>query len=232
MANMAIENGDLVRLKSGGPVMSVEHVDSQYNLIDCVWHDGKRKNRDTFGLNVLEKASDPALAKPACSSSSAAVVAQSCPPEIQDSLNKFKVDHPDERKTAFIMMRFSETASHNEIVRVIKAETKAQSITAVRADDKQYHSDLFPNIKTYMHGCGFGIAVFERIETEDTNPNVALEVGYLCALNKPVLLLKDQTLRTLQTDLAGRIYRPFDTSTPEKTLPAVIKKWLEDNGFA
>ena len=27
------------------------------------------------------------------------------------------------------------------------------------ARDKEYHEDLYPNIQTYMHGCGFGIAI-------------------------------------------------------------------------
>ncbi len=72
-------------------------------------------------------------------------------------------------------------------------------ITALRADDKDYHEDLFTNIVTYLYGCSFGIAVFERIETDDVNPNVSLEVGYMQGLRKPVCLLKDKTLRALHS---------------------------------
>jgi len=37
------------------------------------------------------------------------------------------------------------------------------------------------------------------------------------AMNKPVLLLKDKTVTTLQADLAGKLYRPFDPHDPEDT---------------
>ena len=41
--------------------------------------------------------------------------------------------------------------------------------------NKEYHEDLFPNVLIYVHGCGMGMAVFERIEAEDFDPNVSLE---------------------------------------------------------
>ncbi len=104
------------------------------------------------------------------------------PIEIQESLTRFKEDYPDTNKVAFIMMKFSKTKAHDEIVDAIRSVLKSHGIVGVRADDKQYHDDLFYNIMTYMHGCGFGIAVFERIEAEEFNPNVSLEVGYMLAL--------------------------------------------------
>src|ERR1041385_1242928 len=132
------------------------------------------------------------------------------PGEISESIKRFWRDYPTDQKVAFIMMRFGKTKAHNEIVSSIRAELARHGIVAVRADQKQYHDDLFWNILTYLHGCDFGIAVFERIELEEFNPNVALEVGYLMALRKPVLLLKDQTLRNLTTDLVGKLYKTFD----------------------
>ncbi len=45
------------------------------------------------------------------------------------------------------------------------------------------------------------MAIYERIETQTYNPNVALEVGYLFAMRKPVCLLKDRTLDTLPQTL-------------------------------
>jgi hypothetical protein len=104
-------------------------------------------------------------------------------------------------------------------------------ITAVRADDKHYHDDLWPNVLTYIHGCGFGIAVFERLEQDEFNPNVSLEVGYLYGLGKPVCLLKDKTLKTLHTDLVGKLYRPFDPQNPKTTIPTELSKWLADKGI-
>jgi hypothetical protein len=44
-------------------------------------------------------------------------------------------------------------------------------------------------------------------------------------------LLKDKTVDALQSDLAGKLYRPFDPHDPEKTIPNQLTSWLEDNGI-
>jgi len=79
-----------------------------------------------------------------------------------------------------------------------------------------------------MYGCHFGIAVFDRIEADDFNPNVALEVGYMLALNKSVCLLKDRTLKALHADLVGRLYRHFDPQNILNTIPTELSKWMSD----
>lgn len=153
------------------------------------------------------------------------------PPEIRKSLQKFRADYPDPGKVAFLMMRFGKTKAHANIVAGIRKALEPIGIRIVRADDKQYHDDLFPNVLTYMYGCGFGIAVFERIETEEFNPNVALEVGYMFALQKNICLLKDKTLQTLQADLVGKLYRIFDSLDPIETIPSVLTPWLRDKAL-
>lgn len=129
------------------------------------------------------------------------------------------------------MMRFGTTKAHNNITEAIREGLAARSISGVRADDKRYHNDLLYNILTYMHGCGQGVAVFERIEAENHNPNVALEVGYMFAMRKEVCYLKDLTLPTLQADLVDRLYDPFDPQDPAGTIPPLVEKWMSDRGL-
>lgn len=154
--------------------------------------------------------------------------AEEPPVEIRESLGRFRRDYPDPGRVAFIMMQFGETPAHKAITQAIRDALNVRGIIGVRADDKRYHDDLFPNVLTYMYGCGLGIAVFERLEADETNPNVALEVGYLFAMQKPVCLLKDRTLRTLQADLVGKLYDPFDPQDPMGTIQPVVQKWLSD----
>ena len=45
--------GDVVRLKSGGPVMTVVYRDGDGD-IDCVWFDGKEKKIGTFPPAAVE----------------------------------------------------------------------------------------------------------------------------------------------------------------------------------
>jgi hypothetical protein len=152
-------------------------------------------------------------------------------PEIASGLEKFREDFPEGTKTAFIVMSFQETKLHTAIATSIKDTLAIHGIVALRADDKEYMDDLFPNVRVYMHACDFGVAVFERITEDDFNPNVSLEVGYMMGLSKNVLLLKDNTLKSLQSDLMGRLYKPFDPQDVANSIPKQIEKWLSDKGL-
>lgn len=156
--------------------------------------------------------------------------AQPHPPEIAMSLDRLRAKFPDPKKLGFLVMRFAASRPFARIVEVIKETAAKYGVEVIRADENEFHADLWGNVRTHLHGCGFGIAVYERIESEEPNANVGLEVGYLLAMNKPVLLLKDKTVKTLQADLAGRLYKDFDPHDPDATIPAQLEKWLEDNG--
>jgi len=154
------------------------------------------------------------------------------PSELMLSLGRFQADHPKPEKVSFVMMRFGSTSAHRKIHLAVETVLAAAGITAVRADQKQYHDDLYSNILTYIHGSGSGIAIFERLEEENFNPNVAFEVGYMLAMKKPVCLLKDKTLTTLHADLMGKIYKEFDPQNPSKTIRNVLSRWLADKGLS
>jgi hypothetical protein len=153
------------------------------------------------------------------------------PVEIQESLARFKSDFPDEKRVAFVMMKFGSTDLHNKIVSGIRSCLNPYGIEGVRADDKSYHDDIFWNIMTYIYGATFGIAVFERIESNEFNPNVSLEVGYMMGIGKSVCLLKDKTLSALHTDLVGKLYLPFDPHHPAQSIEKVLPKWLKDKNL-
>jgi hypothetical protein len=54
----------------------------------------------------------------------------------------------------------------------------------------------------------------------------------MLGMGKTVLLLKDKTLKYLQTDLTGKLYKQFDTTDIDNTMPPQIEKWLLDKGFS
>jgi len=126
------------------------------------------------------------------------------------------------------MMRFSRTGLHRLIAQTIKTCCREHGLVAIRADERDYSDELLSNTRTYMHCCSFGIAVFERLETNEFNPNISLEVGYMMAMGKPVCLLKDRTLTALHTDLVGRLYKEFDPQQAKATISAVLSAWFED----
>lgn len=121
-------------------------------------------------------------------------------------------------------MRFSEHRAYPEIEKAVKRTFLEQGVVLVRADDKEYAPALLTNIKCYMHGCELGVAIFERIQKQEFNPNVSFELGFMMALPKPVFILKDQTLDTLQTDMVGRLYASFDPHDPGARLREDVTK--------
>jgi len=176
------------------------------------------------------KAVDSNYADPGASIA-VSTLAHPHPPEISISLDRLRLKFPDPNKLGFLVMRFAATKPYERILSVIKKTAEESGVQIIRADENEFHSDLLRNVRTHLHGCNFGIALYERIEKEEPNANIGFEVGYLMAMNKPVLLLKDQSLSTLPADLAGKLYKDFDVHNPEDTIPAHIKKWLRDNGI-
>lgn len=153
------------------------------------------------------------------------------PVEITRSLADLRTDYPDPSRLAFVMMEFGKTKRHEQIYAAIRHALDPHNFVTLRADSKEYHEDLWFNILTYMYGCRFGIAVFERIDDEVFNPNVSLEVGHTSGLGKPVCYLKEQTLPKLHTDLVGRLYREFDLDYCDRTVSKVLWKWMSDKGI-
>lgn len=153
------------------------------------------------------------------------------PVEIIESLKKFRESYPEPNKIAFIMMQFGNTQEHSDILKSIKKTLDKYGLIGIRADDKIFHNDNFYNILTYLHGCDFGIAVFEKISRKSFNPNVSLEIGYLFALNKQVCLLKEKSIQTLPSDLIGKLYQEFDIKKCDISINNVVRNWMADKGF-
>ena len=112
----------------------------------------------------------------------------------------------------------------------LQANLDAKGLKALRADMKTYGDarQLWDNLITYMHGCKFGIAVLEDRSANEFNPNVALEYGFMRALGKQVLLLKERRFERIRADILGSVWIGFDMSDVALSLKAAIDKWLKD----
>ena len=53
------------------------------------------------------------------------------PVEIQGSLGRFKIDHPDPNKVAFIMMQFGQTRAHTEITQEVRTSLGMHGVEGV-----------------------------------------------------------------------------------------------------
>jgi hypothetical protein len=156
------------------------------------------------------------------------------PPEhqyIEPFLHSLLRDHPLTERNVFLVMRFKEEAPFPDIVEAVRRTCGERGLDVLRADDKEYTEDLWDNVLTYMYGCDQAVAIFDQINYREFNPNIALEVGFLRAQCKRVLLLKDIAIPILPTDIVGKIYRTFNTYAALETIPPQINKWLQDYGI-
>jgi hypothetical protein len=153
------------------------------------------------------------------------------PQRLRSAVSAFIADHPDYRLNCFIIMPFRATSFHEDVIASLRKVLRALGFNPLRADDRVYSNDVLANIETYLYGCHFAIAVHDRFLSDEHNANVALEVGYCLGMGKPVCLLKEHTLRSLPSDMQGRIYVPFDGSKIEASLSSALAKWLADNGL-
>ena len=137
-------------------------------------------------------------------------------------LDAFSGDHPSYERNVFIAMRFRGTEQFVEIDRALRESFAKYSLTGLRADDRMYavDGDLWNNVCVYMMGCKYAVCVFEEIDEREFNPNVGIEYGFLRAMNRQVLLLKEQRVRTMPTDMVGKMYRSFDSYKIREPLAA------------
>ncbi len=145
---------------------------------------------------------------------------------LETALRAFLEDHPEPDRNVFVIMRFHETDQFEEIHAAIRDALAARGLTAVRADDRDYTGEVWTNVQVYMTGCRLGIAVFEDIEERNFNPNVAVEVGYMIAKQKRLLLLKERRLPNMPTDVVHRLYRPFDVHKITETVTRQVSEWV------
>ena len=147
-------------------------------------------------------------------------------------LSLFLQDNPDYPHNVFLMTRFADHPSLLQAIDVLRGVLKRHGYYGLRADDKAYVSVaeryLWNNVCVYMIGCSRGIVVLEDVVQDDFNPNIAIEYGFLRALNKPVLVLRDRNFKRLAADVSGIIYETFDLLKPSDTLREPVGKWLRE----
>lgn len=148
---------------------------------------------------------------------------------LQPLLDRFSEDHAEFDKNVFIAMRFRSGKQFLEIHEAAKSGLAKYGLKGLRVDDKAYppDGDLWANICVYMMGCKLGVCVFEEIDEREFNPNVPLEYGFMRAMNRQVLLLKDIRMSKMPSDMTGKLYRSFDTCDITQTVHEQISQWAE-----
>lgn len=154
--------------------------------------------------------------------------------KLGDSLSRFFADSSNRcdvyDRNVFIMTRFLiENRELAMVDKTIHRSLDEKGLVGHRADNKCYPSDrnLWDNVCTYMFGCKYGVAVLENLVVDEFNPNIALEYGFMRALGKPVLLLKEKRFSP-RADILGTLWEEFDMFDIESSISAAVGKWYND----
>ena len=145
---------------------------------------------------------------------------------LEPTLARFAAEFGHIDRNVFIMMPFASQAS-NAVFKAISDEIESHGLVPLRADTVTFSEILWLNVATYMIGSSFGIAVYEPSQKVPYNPNVSIEAGFMTALDKPVLILANRTIRRLPTDFAGHVFKQYDSGQVEKSIRAAVRDWLE-----
>jgi hypothetical protein len=142
-------------------------------------------------------------------------------------IKEFLAKHPFDR-SVFIMIRYRK--QNDALITAIKdavgeSEIDGRPFFPLVAAEHSLTDDLYNPIACLL-SCSLGIAVFDRSEVGEVyNPNVAYELGMMHLLNRPCLLLKHRSLKSLQTDILMKLYEPY--SGPVSAAALVGEwKWL------
>lgn len=138
----------------------------------------------------------------------------------------FQIEGSFERNV-FVMMRYRGEKYYNQIELAIRSSLEENGLNAHLAKDSAIHDSLWENTRTYMDNCNYGVAVFEDIDVREYNPNISIELGYMLGQGKRCLLLKEQRMPNLPTDMYGHIYKSFDKFNIEQSIKSQVDSWVK-----
>jgi hypothetical protein len=161
---------------------------------------------------------------------------------LASSVQRFREDFSYD-DSVFVMMKFPDPNTMkpdgirllDDIWAEIDRVLNAYGLKARRADKKTYHDQLWENICVYILGSRYGIAILEDRVAAELNPNVALEYGFMKALNRQVALLRDIQFKHDRADLTGKLAKPFEIDDnmqlKNTSLRAAVQDWMLDLGI-
>ena len=160
-----------------------------------------------------------------------------------DALTEFWGDYAFDR-SVFIMMKFPDRDSgmptaHADLLdamyATVESELSYYGLSARRADHRSFQPELWDNLNVYMLGCRYGVALLEDRVENLLNPNIALEYGFMRALGRRVLLLRERGFKHTRADFIGTLAKPFtitDTNElDEASVRKAIEAWAVDLGL-
>ena len=139
----------------------------------------------------------------------------------------------DPALNVFIMTKYPDASEANDtqlqkVINVTVQAIRDGGFIPRLASDARNHPLLWDNIESYLLYCDQAIAIVEDCHTEELNPNVAMEWGWMRAMGRPVLFLKEVSFSQLRADWEGLVSDTFDWNAPEVRIRPAVVRWLNE----
>lgn len=147
------------------------------------------------------------------------------PAQFQPAISAFLEGHPFDRNVLCVT-RFpeGETDPVGPAIEACRSACSGVSLEMHLASDRAVEDILFGNVAAALWASRYGIAIFEDTADKGINYNVVFEVGAMLMTGRRCLLLKDQSVERLPTDLVGHIYQSVDLHDPD-AVAAEVTRW-------
>ncbi|MGH2828622.1 MAG: hypothetical protein ACRDKF_16805 [Actinomycetota bacterium] len=156
------------------------------------------------------------------------------PPELIDKLREFADEYSFDL-SVFGMTRFPDEQEDEKgpdpvqsALDVAKDVCEKHGLKFHLADDQAFSDDLWTNVAGHMWASRYGIAFFENRRERGVNYNLTMEVGSMLMTGRRCALLKDTSVKTLPTDLVGKIYKKIDLNDLD-SVAKQLHSWIRDD---
>ncbi|OBH34275.1 hypothetical protein A5692_13300 [Mycobacterium sp. E342] len=152
------------------------------------------------------------------------------PPAIVAPVTQFTETYPFDLNV-FGMTRFPDDSGGDPVDAALSAartEVERHGLNFHLASDRAMSDDLWTNVAAHMWASRYGVAFFEDRRGRGLNYNLTIEVGSMIMTGRRCLLLKDNSIKSMPTDLVGMIYKPVDLDETD-TVTNAVNDWVTND---
>lgn len=150
-----------------------------------------------------------------------------------DTLKEFW-EHGSYDKSVFIMTKFpdenGDKVKNEALERVLAAVNKTVEACGctprIARFPNNYHLGLWDNVELHMLGSSRGVAVVQDKYTDELNPNVMMEWGWMRGMGKRVFFLLEKDFNNFRADLGDLLSEKFVWDAPEIAVERGITGFL------
>lgn len=133
--------------------------------------------------------------------------------------------------SVFVMTKFPEGETPEDeqlrlVIEEVSSALKDRGLVPRIASGARFHDWLWDEVEVHLLGCARGVAIVEDRYRPELNPNVAMEWGWMRAMGRRVLFLKEDGFSHDRADLGGLRSWPFDWDNPGEGIRKAVDEWF------